>query len=83
MYDRSGSWNFKLNSSKCVVLRFSVVSAERFVGEGSGYFLAGQELGLVGFHRDLEVIVDYSYTLFNHYCFIHMYVLLLVRYRHM
>ena len=66
VYERSGSWNLKLNSSKCVVMRFGVVSTERIVGVGSGYFLGGQELGLVGSHRDLGVIVDCSLKFHAH-----------------
>ena len=53
-----------LNSSKCV-MRFGVVSMERIVGEGSGYFLS-EELGSVGSHKDLGVIVDCSLKFHAH-----------------
>ena len=61
----SSSWNLKLNAEKCVVMRFG--SRERFGGEvGSGYFLDGAELRLVGEQRDLGVVIDPSLKFHSH-----------------
>ena len=53
---RSLSWNLKLNSNKCVVMRFGC----SFEDGGSGYFIGGQELQLVKSHRDLGILVDHQ-----------------------
>ena len=61
----SSSWNLKLNAEKCVVMRFG--SRERFGGEvGSGYFLDGAELRLVGEQRDLGLVIDPSLKFHSH-----------------
>ena len=56
----SEAWNLRLNTSKCVVMRFGSGSSQVVVGSGSGYFLGNSELVLVGSHRDLGVTVDCS-----------------------
>ena len=53
---RSLSWNLKLNSNKCVVMRFGC----SYEDGGSGYFINDSELQLVKSHRDLGILVDHQ-----------------------
>ena len=55
----SSSWNLKLNPVKCVVMKFGGCLPDGD-GGGSGYFLGGSELRVVGRHKDLGVLVDRS-----------------------
>ena len=52
------SWNLKLNSSKCVAMRFGSRSAVA-MSQGS-YSVDGCELNFVQSYRDLGVIIDPS-----------------------
>ena len=61
----SSSWNLRLNSTKCVVMRFGCRPAYES-GEDSGYRLNGVMMPLVRSHRDLGVLVDPSLRFHTH-----------------
>ena len=60
----SGSWNLKLNPSKCVVVRFGRGGST--LGCGSGYTLGDSELRFVNSHRDLGIVFDSDLKFHHH-----------------
>ena len=62
-------WFLKLNSDKCVVMRYGLKScgSGKGLNLGSGYFfVGGRELRLVQSHKDLGVTVDHTLIFYIH-----------------
>ena len=61
----AGSWNLKLNPTKCVIIRFGQGTRSQ-VDDSNSYWIEGKRLQFVSKHRDLGIVVDSSLKFHNH-----------------